>query len=95
MIVPPTGGSGGNVALRDAALLLKHLVVIANAQDIPTSLAKEIPKYESNILGFSAKVVSMSKRYATMITADGWIMPYLMRFFMRLGNFFIGAKAET
>jgi 2-polyprenyl-6-methoxyphenol hydroxylase-like FAD-dependent oxidoreductase len=92
MIVPPTGGEGGNTAIRDAAKLLETIKIIESADDVKEAIEMEIPKYEKEMLSFAADVVSRSVRNAKMITAEGYILPYIVRGILRVINFFFGAK---
>lgn len=92
--MPPTGGVGGNAAIRDAASLTEHLTRVSNASDIHAALEVEIPKYEKDMIQFSKGCVNTSMRNVRMITAEGYIFPYLIRMVMRIVNFFIGAPSK-
>ena len=93
--MPPTGGEGGNNAIRDAALLVQRLKKIATTEDREGILGAEIQEYEKEMLRFSWSSVSKSYRYSTFITAEGYIFPYILRAMFRFINFFIGVKTGT
>jgi 2-polyprenyl-6-methoxyphenol hydroxylase-like FAD-dependent oxidoreductase len=93
--VPPTGGEGGNTAIRDAGALVKRLTKIASAKDREATLSVEIEEYEKEMLKFSRGSVNRSYRNSTTITVEGYIFPYLLRGFLRIINFFFGAKAAA
>jgi hypothetical protein len=87
--VPPTGGQGGNNALRNAGLLVEHLTkVVSGTED--TALETEIQKYEKNMLNFSRSSVTKSFYLAHVMTVQGYLVPYVLRGFMRIVNFFFG-----
>jgi hypothetical protein len=88
--VPPTAGEGGNTAIRDAALLMKHLIKISEAEDRASAIDAEIRIYETDMLSFSRKSVVKSHWFAHIITIEGYVLPYIMRGFMRIMNFFFG-----
>ena len=90
--MPPTGGEGGNTALRDAALLLESLTKVAFSSDPDSILKTEIPMYEKDMLQFARTAVNRSYRNAKMAGADGYIKPYVLRIIMRTVNFFFGLK---
>ena len=90
--MPPTGGEGGNTALRDAGLLLRHLMKITSTDDPPSIMATEIEAYEKDMLNFAWGAVSTSKRNAQVISTEGYIFPYLVRGFMRIMNLLFGAR---
>ena len=90
MKVPPTGGEGGNTALRDAALLTKHLIKVSKADDVTAALNTEIRAYEKDMLKFSRALVVKSYYFAHIMTIEGYILPYIVRGFMRIMNFFFG-----
>ena len=91
-IVPPTGGEGGNTAIRDAAQLTQRLTKVSAFNDRRTILAKEISAYETDMLKFSSVVVHTSLRNSGMITAEGWIYPHIIRAILKVVNFFFGLK---
>jgi 2-polyprenyl-6-methoxyphenol hydroxylase-like FAD-dependent oxidoreductase len=93
--VPPTGGEGGNTAIRDAGILVKRLTTIAAAEDRKAILDVEIEAYEKDMLKFAWASVNRSYRNATTITVEGYVFPYIVRGFLRIINFFFGAKIET
>lgn len=95
IIVPPTGGEGGNTAIRDAASLVKHLAKVASAADPKATLDVEIQEYEKDMLKFSSSSISRSYRNSTVITVEGYIYPYLVRGLLRIVNFFFGVKTAT
>ena len=90
--MPPTGGEGGNTAIRDAAKLLETIKVLHAAGDFNEAIEMEIPKYEKEMLSFASNVVRRSVRNAKMITVEGYVMPYVVRAMLRVINFFFGAK---
>ena len=90
--MPPTGGEGGNTAIRDAAKLLETIKIIESAENWKQTIEVEIPKYEQEMLSFASRVVNRSTRNAKMITAEGYVTPYLIRGVLRIMNFFFGAK---
>ena len=90
--VPPTAGEGGNTAIRDAGVLLKHLITVASADDLRSAFDEEIPKYERDMLEFSWTKISDSCRNAKLITMEGYIFPYVVRGIMRILNLFFGAR---
>ena len=93
--MPPTGGEGGNTAIRDAAILVKHLTTVAAAEDRKAVLDIEIQAYEKDMLKFAWTSVSRSYRNATSITVEGYIFPYILRAIFRIINFFFGIKGAT
>lgn len=92
-LVPPTGGEGGNTAIRDAGLLVEHLKIVAAAEDRKAVLDVEIQAYEKDMLKFSWSAVSASYRNSTSITIDGYIFPYILRGVLMVINFFFGVKS--
>ena len=90
--VPPTGGEGGNTAIRDAGILVKHLTTVAAAEDRKGVLNVEIQAYEKDMLKFAWASVTRSYRNATTITVEGYIFPYILRGVLRIINFFFGVK---
>jgi len=92
--VPPTGGEGGNTAIRDAAELVKHVAKIAAAPDCKAALDVEISEYEKDMLKFSRSTVTRSYRNAKIITVDGYVLPYLVRGLFRVLNFLFGTKVD-
>lgn len=90
--MPPTGGEGGNTALRDAGLLLKHLKRIAFAKDPEAAMVDEIPAYEKDMLDFAWSAVSRSTQNAQIICAEGYFFPFMVRTFMKTLNFLFGAR---
>ena len=88
--VPPTSGEGGNTAIRDAALLTKHLMKISEAEDRASAIDAESRAYEMDMLSFSRKSVVKSHWFAHIITIEGYVLPYIVRGFMRTMNFFFG-----
>ena len=94
IVVPPTGGVGGNAAIRDAASLMENLTRVSEAVDIQAALEVEIPKYEKDMMQFSKSCVNTSMRNVRTITAEGYIFPHLMRTMMRIVNLFIGAPSQ-
>ena len=92
--MPPTGGVGGNAAIRDAASLMENLTRVSEAVDIQAALEVEIPKYEKDMMQFSKSCVNTSMRNVRTITAEGYIFPHLMRTMMRIVNLFIGAPSQ-
>jgi hypothetical protein len=88
--VPPTGGEGGNTAIRDAALLTKHLMKISKAEDRASAIDAEIRAYETDMLSFSRKSVVKSHWFAHIMMIEGYVLPYIVRGFMRIMNFFFG-----
>lgn len=93
-LVPPTGGEGGNTALRDAGKLLDCLVKVTQSGDRETALKIELPKYEEDMLGFSRDSVNRSYRNARLVLTEGYVVPYLKRAVMRIVNFFFGTKEQ-
>lgn len=91
--MPPTGGEGGNTAIRDAGLLMKHLTIAAATEDRKAVLDVEIQAYEKDMLKFAWAAVSTSYRNATSITIDGYIFPYVLRGLLMIINFFFGVKS--
>jgi len=88
--VPPTGGEGGNTALRDAASLTKQLLAVSQAEDVAAALETEIRAYEKDMLRFSRASAIKSYYFAQIMTIEGYILPYIVRGFMRIMNFFFG-----
>ena len=93
--MPPTGGEGGNTAIHDAGLLVKHLTKVVSADDRKAVLDVEIQAYEKDMLKFAWASVSRSYRNATVITVEGYIFPYILRGLLRIINFFFGVKIGT
>lgn len=93
--MPPTGGEGGNTAIHDAALLLKHLTTVAAAEDRKAVLDVEIQAYEKDMLKFAWAYVRSSYRNATSMTVEGYIFPYILRGIFRIINFIFGVKSAT
>jgi 2-polyprenyl-6-methoxyphenol hydroxylase-like FAD-dependent oxidoreductase len=91
-LVPPTGGEGGNSALRDAGLLLEHIVKISSSDDRMMAMKTEIPKYEKSMVELSRVSVKTSYRNAKMASMEGHVVPYRLRFVMRVVNFFFGYR---
>ena len=90
--MPPTGGEGGNIALRDAGLLLDCLLKVVSSEDCGSVMKSELPRYEKEMLEFSRRCVSRSHRSAKIRTVEGYVMPYVIRFAMRIANFFFGVS---
>jgi 2-polyprenyl-6-methoxyphenol hydroxylase-like FAD-dependent oxidoreductase len=90
--VPPTGGEGGNTAIRNAAELVKHILKVASVEDRGAALDVEIQKYEKEMLTFAWSSVGRSYRNSMTITVEGYVLPYLLRGMLRIINFFFGAK---
>ena len=90
--MPPTGGEGGNSALRDAAQLTRTLVKVVASHDLRTRLEEEISGYEEEMLKFSSLTVNRSMRYRGIMTVEGWVYPYLLRTVLRIVNFFFELK---
>lgn len=93
--MPPTGGEGGNTAIRDAAQLTQSLVKVFALTDRGQGiLPEEISAYENDMLKFSSTSVNRSMRFSGMMTAEGWVYPYLIRIGLRVVNFFIELKRK-
>ena len=92
MTVPPTGGEGGNTAIRDAAKLLETIKTIDSSDDLKEAIETEIPRYEKEMLNFAWSVVSKSTKFAKVFTAEGYVVPYVIRVVFRIINFFFGTK---
>lgn len=90
--MPPTGGEGGSNAIRDAAQLTQHIIKVCESDSPLDILSMEVSAYESDILKWSSSSVGRSMRFSGMITAEGWVYPYFIRFFLKIVNFFIGVK---
>lgn len=90
--MPPTGGEGGNTAIHDAELLMKRLTNVMSAADRGAALHMEIEEYEKEMLQFSKSSAGRSYRNSALITIEGYIIPYLFRTFLRVMNFFFGAR---
>jgi 2-polyprenyl-6-methoxyphenol hydroxylase-like FAD-dependent oxidoreductase len=91
-IVPPTGGEGGNTAIRDAAKLMETIKNIESSDNLKEAIETDIPKYEKEMANFAWRVVSKSTKFAKVFTAEGYVVPYLIRAVLRVINFFFGAK---
>jgi hypothetical protein len=72
-------------------LLTEHLTRVAAAADFNAALEIEIPKYEKDMMEFARGCVNRSMRNVRTITAEGYVVPYLIRGVMRIVNFFLGA----
>jgi hypothetical protein len=60
---------------------------VVASQDPRKSIDDEITAYEEEMLKFSSATVNRSMRYCGMITAEGWVYPYLVRSGLRIVNF--------
>jgi 2-polyprenyl-6-methoxyphenol hydroxylase-like FAD-dependent oxidoreductase len=85
--VPPTGGEGGNVALHDAALLVKYLTKVIGVSDQNEALETEIKEYEKEMAEFSWSKLSKAHRLCRIITVDGIILPFIVRCVLRIFDF--------
>jgi 2-polyprenyl-6-methoxyphenol hydroxylase-like FAD-dependent oxidoreductase len=92
MTVPPTGGEGGNTAIRDAAKLMETIKTIDSSDDLKEAIETDIPRYEKEMLNFAWSVVSKSTKFAKVFTAEGYVVPYVIRVVLRVINFFFGTK---
>ena len=90
--MPPTGGEGGNTAIRDAAILTEHIIKISEAEDRAVAIESQIRAYEKDMLSFSRKSVVKSHWFAHIMTIEGYVLPYIVRGFMKIMNFFFGCK---
>jgi hypothetical protein len=73
---------------------MKHIVKVSEAEDVATALNTEIRAYEKDMLKFSRASVVKSYYFAHIMTIEGYILPYILRGFMRIMNFFFGG-ADT
>ena len=91
--MPPTGGEGGNSAIRDAALLVKRIRNMVSASNPRSAVGSEIAAYEKEMLKLSWVAVTASYRNCKVMTIEGYILPYFVRLVLRVINFFFGAKS--
>jgi 2-polyprenyl-6-methoxyphenol hydroxylase-like FAD-dependent oxidoreductase len=87
--VPPTGGEGGNVAIRDAAALVKHLTKVVNASDQNEALRTEIREYEKDMATFSRSKVNKASMLCRIMTAEG-IFSFIVRWVMWIVDLVVG-----
>jgi salicylate hydroxylase len=93
--VPPSGGEGGNNALRDAGQLTQCLVKVFASKDGQDVLPGEVSAYENEMFKLSSVSIRTSMRNSNTITAEGWVYPYFIQFALRVVNFFFGLKKKA
>lgn len=71
-------------------MLTKHLVKVSETENVASALETEIREYEKDMLKFSRASAVVSYYFAHIMTIEGYILPYIVRGFMKVMNFFFG-----
>lgn len=90
--MPPMGGVGTSIGLRDASLLCQNIVA-ANRQE--KSLKQALHDYEVEMLQYGFSGVQQSIKIAEKFVEDSAFSPFLMKNMLRVMNVLPGVKAKV
>jgi len=89
--MPPTGGIGGNIALRDAELLTAKL---ASVQQGAQSLLEAVHEYEAEMFKYAFEAVEFSVGLLTSATSDNQMRLAGRKAFFRVVDKMPGVKRK-